>query len=226
LRQIIETNIHLGNLEDIDDIDPSGFLISPSDMVYRILSQEKDLESQAVVFFVRDYSGSMVGKTTELVVAQHVLIYSWLLYQYANQVETRFVLHDTTAKEVDDFNTYFNSKVAGGTQVSSAYQLVNKIVVNENLAQDYNIYIFHGTDGDDWDTEGREAIPQLKAMLRYAARVGITVAPHSTSTPTEVERYIQKSGLLEQAEALLRMDVMDVDADESRLIDGIRKLIS
>jgi len=226
LRQVIETNIHLGNLENIDDIDPAGFLVSPSDMVYRILSQEKDLESQAVVFFVRDYSGSMVGKTTELVVAQHVLIYSWLLYQYANQVETRFVLHDTTAKEVDDFNTYFNSKVAGGTQVSSAYQLVNEIVANENLAQDYNIYIFHGTDGDDWDTEGREAIPQLKAMLRYASRVGITIAPHSTSAPTEVERYIQKSGLLEQAEALLRMDVMDVDADESRVIDGIRKLIS
>ena len=22
----------------------------------------------------------------------------------------------------------------------------------ENLAKDYNIYIFHGTDGDDWDT--------------------------------------------------------------------------
>lgn len=226
LRQVIETNIHLGNLENIDDIDPAGFLVAPSDMVYRILSQEKDFESQAMVFFVRDYSGSMVGKTTELVVAQHVLIYSWLLYQYANQVETRFVLHDTTAKEVDNFNTYFNSKVAGGTQVSSAYKLVNEIVVNENLAQDYNIYIFHGTDGDDWDTEGREAIPQLKAMLRYASRVGITIAPHSTSAPTEVERYVQKSGLLEQAEALLRMDVMDVDADESRVIDGIRKLIS
>ena len=36
-----------------------------------------------MVFFVRDYSGSMSGKPTELVVTQHVLIYSWLLYQYA-----------------------------------------------------------------------------------------------------------------------------------------------
>ena len=226
LRKIVETNIHLGRLEDVNDIDPTGFLISPTDMVYRILSREKDFDSQAVVFFVRDYSGSMVGKTTELIVAQHVLIYSWLLYQYANQVETRFVLHDTTAKEVEDFNTYFNSRVAGGTQVSSAYKLVNEIVNNENLAQDYNIYVFHGTDGDDWDTEGRESIPQLKTMLRYASRVGITIAPHSTSSPTEVERYVKKSGLLEQADALLRLDVMDVDADEARIIEGIRKLIS
>jgi len=226
LRRIIETNIHLGRLPDMDAIDPADFLISPKDMVYRILSQEKDYESQAVVFFVRDYSGSMIGKTTELVVAQHVLIYSWLLYQYANQVETRFILHDTTAKEVPDFYTYYNSKVAGGTQVSSAYRMVNEIVEKENLASDYNIYVFHGTDGDDWDTEGREAIPQLKKMLRYANRVGITVAQHSAGSATEVERYVRRSGLLEEAPQLIRMDIIGDDTDESRLIEGIRKLIS
>jgi uncharacterized sporulation protein YeaH/YhbH (DUF444 family) len=226
LRQIVETNINMDNLPDVYDIDPSTFLISPSDMIYRILSREKDYESQAMVFFVRDYSGSMAGKTTELIVSQHVMIYSWLLYQYANQVESRFILHDTTAKEVKDFYTYYNSKVAGGTQVSSAYKLVNEIVENENLDQDYNIYIFHGTDGDDWDTEGRESIPQLKIMLRYANRVGITIAQHSAGTSTEVEKYVKKSGLLEQAPELLRMDIVGDDADEQRLIDGIKKLIS
>jgi uncharacterized protein len=226
LRKIIETNIHLGNLPDVDNIDPVDFLISPRDMVYRILSREKDFESQAMVFFLRDYSGSMIGKTTELVVAQHVMIYSWLLYQYANQVETRFILHDTTAKEVPDFYTYYNSKVAGGTQVSSAYKMVNDIVDKESLSNDYNIYVFHGTDGDDWDTEGREAIPQLKTMLRYANRVGITIAQHSAGGTTEVERYVGKSGLLEQAHQLIRMDIVTDDADESRLIEGIRKLIS
>ena len=116
--------------------------------------------------------------------------------------------------------------MAGGTQVSSAYKLVNEIVQNENLAQDYNIYIFHGTDGDDWDTEGREAIPQLKLMLNYANRVGITIARHSPGASTEVEKYVKKSGLLEQAEKYLRMDIVDDDADEERLIDGIKKLIS
>jgi uncharacterized sporulation protein YeaH/YhbH (DUF444 family) len=190
------------------------------------LSREKDFESQAMVFFLRDYSGSMAGKTTELVVTQHVLIYSWLLYQYANQVESRFILHDTTAKEVPDFYTYFNSRVAGGTQVSAAYKLVNDIVENENLASDYNIYVFHGTDGDDWDSEGRESIPQLKIMLRYASRVGIAIAQHSAGSSTEVQKYVKKSGLLEQAPDLLRMDVFSDDADEQRLIDGIKILIS
>ena len=66
------------------------------------------------------------------------------------------------AIEVEDFYKYYNSKVAGGTQVSSAYRLVNEIVEKENLAQDYNIYIFHGTDGDDWDKDGKMTIEEIK----------------------------------------------------------------
>jgi uncharacterized protein len=228
LRRILETNIALGNVPDPGAIDTSRFLIAPADKVYRVLSRELDYESQAMIFFLRDYSGSMDGKPTELVASQHVLIYSWLLYQYAKQVETRFILHDNEAKEVPDFYTYYNSKVAGGTKVAAAYQLVNEIVQKENLAKDYNIYIFHGTDGDDWDTEGKEAIPELKGMLAYANRVGITVVEHSYSAGgrTEVEGYLKESGLLQEKPDLLRLDVMGDDAEEARLIEGIKKLIS
>ncbi len=228
LRKILETNIALGRgpgFEAPETIDPSHFIISPRDKIYRILSREKDYESQAMVFFLRDYSGSMWGKPTELVVGQHVLIYSWLLYQYEKQVETRFILHDTEAREVPDFYTYYNSKVAGGTQVASAYRLVNEIIQEESLYQDYNIYIFHGTDGDDWDTDGRQAIPELERMLAAANRVGISIVEHGRGG-AEVARYIKNSGLLKKYAALLRLDVMGQDADESRLIEGIKRLIS
>lgn len=228
LRQILETNLHLGNIPDFNDIDPTRFLISPSDKVFRVLSKEKDYESQAMVFFLRDYSGSMAGKTTELIVGQHILIYSWLLYQYSMQVESRFILHDTQAKEVPDFFTYYNSSVAGGTQIAAAFRLVNEIVKKENLERDYNIYVFHGTDGDDWDTDGRDTIPEINQMIKYSSRLGITVARHSYGSriETELEKYLYKSKLLEQKPALIRMDIIDEDATESRLIQGIKKLIS
>ena len=228
LRKIIETNFALGNIPDPSDIDTSRFLIAPTDKVYRILSKELDYESQAMVFFVRDYSGSMDGKPTELIGSQHVLIYSWLLYQYAMQVESRFIVHDTEAKEVPDFYTYYNSKVAGGTKVAAAYQLVNEIVQKENLAPNYNIYVFHGTDGDDWDTEGKEALPELRTMLTYANRVGVTVVRHSygAMTKSEVEAYLEGSELLKEKPDLLRMDVVGEEAEEGRLIEGIKKLIS
>ncbi len=228
LRKILETNMSLGNVPDVADIDPTGFLIAPRDKIYRILSREKEFESQAVVFFVRDYSGSMAGKATTLVVAQHIMIYSWLLFQYAMQVESRFILHDTEAKEVPDFYTYYNSKVAGGTKVASGFRLVNDIIEKENLASDYNIYIFHGTDGDDWDTEGKETIPEIKKSLAYANRTGISIARHSygVQNDSEVEKYLKRSGLLNEKPKLLRMDVMPEDSDEPRLIEGIKHLIS
>jgi len=228
LRKILETNTGLGNISDWNDIDPTRLLVSPTDMIYRILSREIDYESQALVFFIRDYSGSMNGLPTEVVVSQHVLIYSWLLYQYARQVESRFILHDTEATEVPDFYTYYNSKVAGGTKVVSAYRLVNTIVDHENLARDYNIYVFQGTDGEDWDTEGKETVPELKKMLTYANRMGITITHENSGAEKKTvgEKYVADSKLLDEKPDLLRLDVVQVNADETRLIEGIKKLIN
>jgi hypothetical protein len=41
-----------------------------------------------------------------------------------------------------------------------------------------------------------------------------------------VARYLESSGLLREKPDLLRMDVMAEDAEEARVIEGIRKLIS
>ncbi len=227
LRKIIETNIGLENIPDVTDIDLTSLLVSPGDSVYRILSREKDLESQALVFFIRDYSGSMSGKPTELVVAQHVLIYSWLLYQYDRQVVTRFILHDTAAREVPDFQSYYSLKIAGGTKIGAAYQLVNKLVETDNLDRDYNIYVFHGTDGDDWDRDGKETIPEILKMIRYCSRIGITITSATAETSTSsAEKYIRDSKVLEEHPHEIRLDAIQEDAEESRLIAGIKKLIA
>jgi len=228
LRKLIETNIHLGHIPDTDHIDSANLLVSPGDMIYRVLSRQKDYESQAMVFFVRDYSGSMTGQPTEIVVSTHVMIYSWLMYQYEKQVETRFILHDTEAKEVPDFYTYYNSTVAGGTRVVSAIKMVNDIVENEGLERHYNIYVFHGTDGDDWDSDGKQTIPELERMLRYCNRMGITIASgiSDTGRQSAVEHYIGGSGLLESHAERIRLDAVKENSSEERVIKGIKHLIS
>jgi len=228
LKQIVQTNIALGRIPDVSDINPADFIISPQDMIYRILSREKDYESQALVFFLRDYSGSMGGKVTETVVSQHVMLYSWLMYQYDKQVETRFILHDTEAKEVSDFYKYYSYKVAGGTKVFSAFKLVNDIVEQESLARDYNIYVFHGTDGDDWDKEGKQTLAEIERMMGYVARIGITIVEHSYvgSKQTEVEKYLRKSDLLTKHKEHIKLDTMSENVDDTRIIQGIKNLIS
>ena len=229
LRQVVKTNILLGTINENDPINTEDLILSPQDLVYRILSREVDYENQAMVFFVRDYSGSMQGNPTETIVTLHLFIYSWLMFQYQSNVTTRFILHDTKAKEVPDFYTYHNSIVAGGTNVYPAFQLINEIIEKEQLAKDNNIYIFYGTDGDDWEEDGKQMLEALRKTLFYANRTGITIAKNSWSqnTKTTVEQYIEKSGLLKEKEKLLKMDVIPATGrDDDRIIEGIKKLIS
>ncbi|GAB4279090.1 MAG: DUF444 family protein [Marinilabiliales bacterium] len=230
LRRIVQTNILLGNISEAQDFDSEKLIISPKDEVYRILSKEKDFETQAVVFFVRDYSGSMQGDPTELVTTQHLLIYSWLMYQYQNNVETRFILHDTEAKEVADFHKYYTLMVAGGTKVAPAFKLVNKIIDTEQLLKDYNIYVFYGTDGDDWDSDGKELTEEINKLILKANRTGITIAKNSwtpESKKTTVENTLEKSGLLKSKPELIRLDsLVAAGFTEERVIEGIKKLVS
>jgi len=230
LRKIIGTNILLGNIDPKSEFSPDDLIMNPQDHIYRILSREKDFETQAVVFFVRDYSGSMQGKPSETISMQHLFIYSWLMYQYQNNVQTRFILHDTEAKEVPDFYTYYKSMVAGGTRVFPAFKLVNNIIETEQLAKDYNIYVFYGTDGDDWDDDGKDLVEELNKLLYVTNRLGITIAKNTwtdESKVTTVERNVQNSGLLEQKPQLIKMDAFSAEtASEDRIIEGIKKLVS
>jgi len=228
LKNVIKTNIMLGNIDPDEDFSPDKLMLNPNDEIYRILSAEKDFETQAIVFFLRDYSGSMQGKPTEVVTTQHLLIYSWLMYQYNENVETRFILHDQAAKEVPDFYTYHNSSVAGGTNVFPAFELVNQIIEKEQLVRDYNIYVFYGTDGDDWDSDGKLAIAELQKMITTTNRVGITVSRNSWggASTTTVEKYLESSGLLKQHPEIFKMDGFSAtDADENRIMDGIKRLV-
>ncbi len=230
LRKIVETNIVLGNITEDAEFQPENLVINPKDKIFRILSREKDFEAQAVVFFVRDYSGSMQGKPTEVITTQHLLIYSWLMYQYHNNVETRFIVHDTEAKEVPDFYTYYKLQVAGGTQVFPAFELVNKIIEEKQLAKDYNIYIFYGTDGDDWEQKGEKMIAEMRTLLKSANRLGITVAKNQwthINTLTTVEKNVINSGLLREKVDLIKMDSLKADeVSEDKIIESIKKLIS
>jgi uncharacterized sporulation protein YeaH/YhbH (DUF444 family) len=229
LLEIIKTNINLDRFDPDKPIEPAEFLINPKDYVYRIMSKEKDVESQAIVFFLRDYSGSMHGKPTDIVCSQHVMIYSWLMYQYSEQAEARFILHDTDAKEVPDFYTYHNMNVAGGTQIRSSIELVNKIIEDENLARDYNIYIFYGGDGDDWNSDKDAFAKAFDVLLPQVNRFGVTIVRNSYASAdrmTEFERFLKEKNILEKYKKQTRLDVIDEDADDKRLIEGIKKLVS
>ena len=57
--------------------------------------------------------------------------------------------HRPAAQEVDR-ETFFHTRESGGTVISSAYELCNKIINEEYPQELWNIYVFHFSDGDNW----------------------------------------------------------------------------
>jgi hypothetical protein len=144
-------------------------------------------------------------------------------------VLSRFIVHDTEAKEVPDFYTYYNINVAGGTKIQSSIELVNEIVEKENLAADYNIYIFYGGDGDDWNTDRKAFEAEFNKVFSYVNRMGITVVRNnymSKDRDTEFEKFLKDGSIIEKHKELVHLDVITEDADDNRLIEGIKTLVS
>ncbi|MCK4767268.1 MAG: hypothetical protein KAS28_02695, partial [Desulfobacula sp.] len=76
--------------------------------------------------------------------------------------------------------------------------------------------------------EGKQTIAELEKMLNYVSRIGISIVEHTYvgSKQTEVEKYLKSSGILNKYSNLIKLDVMGEDADDSRIIQGIKRLIS
>ena len=226
LRSIVKTNIALGRISK-DNVDISKFIVSPADKVYRVLSREKIWKSQAVVFFLRDYSGSMYGEPTKAILAQHLMIYSWLLVQYEKLVIPRFVVHDTQAEEVS-VEDYFKKSDGGGTYIPSGYEKITEIVEGEALDRDYNIYVFQGTDGDDGD-DGRRAIPEIDKILSYVNRMGVCVLKHpyyGDNKETRFEQYVQEGNIMDEKELFRMHTTPSMGVTEEKNIEVIKALIA
>ena len=75
-----------------------------------------------------DVSGSMGDEQKEIVRIESFWIDTWLRSQY-NGIESRYIIHDAIAKEVDR-DTFFKTRESGGTMIS-AYKLCAKMIEDE-----------------------------------------------------------------------------------------------
>ena len=121
------------------------------DMRYRSWSETSVPQSNAVIVYMMDVSGSMGDEQKEIVRIESFWIDTWLKSQYKG-LESRFIIHDATAKEVDR-ETFFRTRESGGTMISSAYKLCLDIIQAEYPISDWNIYPFHFSDGDNWSVD-------------------------------------------------------------------------
>jgi len=121
------------------------------DFQYRSAKKVTQPQAKAVVIYMMDVSGSMGDEQKEIVRLESFWINMWLKKHYKG-LETRFIIHDAAAKEVDE-NTFFRTSESGGTLISSAYKLCQQIIETDYPVNEWNIYPFHFSDGDNWSGE-------------------------------------------------------------------------
>ena len=130
--------------------DASNPVIIPikEDKRYRAFNIDKKPVANAVIIYMMDVSGSMGDEQKEVVRLTSFWLDTWLSQQY-NGLEKRFIIHDAAAKEVD-YDTFFKTKESGGTLISSAYKLALELITENYNPAEWNIYLFHFSDGDNW----------------------------------------------------------------------------
>ena len=122
-----------------------------ADRRYRSWRSEPLPQSNAVIVYMMDVSGSMGDEQKEIVRIESFWLDTWLRSQYQG-IESRYIIHDAMAKEVDR-DTFFRTRESGGTMISSAYKLCAKLIEEEYPPTQWNIYPFHFSDGDNWSVD-------------------------------------------------------------------------
>lgn len=146
--------------------DPDDPVVVPikEDRRYRSWNIQKTPEYRAVIVYMMDVSGSMGTEQKEMVRIEAFWIDTWLRYQYKN-LSTVYIVHDAVAKEVNQ-HEFFHLRESGGTKISSAYQLCRRIIEERFGGEEWNIYPFHFSDGDNWSgKDTAQCVELLKEHL-------------------------------------------------------------
>ena len=132
------------------------------DLVYRHVTTDVREESNAVVLCLMDTSGSMDTMKKYLARSFFFLLYQFICTKYHN-VEIAFIAHHTEAKEVAE-EEFFHKGESGGTFISSAYVKALEIIQERYHPSLWNVYAFHCSDGDNFDSDNQAALRAAKEL--------------------------------------------------------------
>jgi uncharacterized protein len=137
--------------------------ITPEDLRFKTWETVVKHESAAVVIAMMDTSGSMGYFEKYIARSFFFWMVRFLRTKYQN-VEIIFLAHHTTAKEVTE-EEFFTKGESGGTMCSSVYQLALEIIKQRYSPEDYNIYPFHFSDGDNYPSDNERCIQLVNQLL-------------------------------------------------------------
>ncbi|MBX3279491.1 MAG: sporulation protein YhbH [Acidobacteria bacterium] len=137
--------------------------IKKEDLRFKSWEEEIRYESNAVVLAIMDVSGSM-GEFKKYIARSFFFWMVRFLRTKYDQVKIVFISHHTEAREVSE-EAFFTQGESGGTVVSSAYKLALDIIAERFPPQDWNVYPFHFSDGDNYYSDNEEAVRMADYLI-------------------------------------------------------------
>jgi hypothetical protein len=188
------------------------------DKQYRSWKEIHKPESVAVIVYMMDVSGSMTDEQKEIVRVEAFWIDTWIKAHYQG-VENVYIIHDAVAQEVDE-HTFYHTRESGGTKISSAYDLADKIITKRYPPDQWNVYAFHFSDGDNWGDDIQTCMDILQERLLAKVNLfgyGQVESPYGSG---EFFEYIHE--LLGERDNVVASRIPDRDA----ILGSIKEFLS
>lgn len=144
--------------------------ITPEDLRFKTWEEERKPQCNAVILAMMDTSGSMGEFEKYLARGFFFWTVRFLRTKY-DHVEIVFLAHHTQASEVSE-QEFFTRGESGGTKCSSVYQLALDIIAQRYPPQEYNLYAFHFSDGDNALSDNDKALRLVEELLAVCNLVG------------------------------------------------------
>jgi sporulation protein YhbH len=144
--------------------------IEKSDLRFRSYRELPKPRDKAVIVLAMDVSGSMDADRKRMARLFFYWCVQFLRSRYT-QTEIVFVAHTTEAREVTE-HEFFSRAESGGTQVSSAFEAAARIQRERYPADDWNIYVLHVSDGDNFAADNPATLEIISRLTEICSLIG------------------------------------------------------
>jgi hypothetical protein len=144
--------------------------IEKADLRYLSYRQLPKPHHKAVIVLAMDVSGSMDADRKRMARLFFYWCVQFLRRRY-DHTEILFIAHTTEAREVTE-QEFFNRGESGGTKVSSAFEAVARIQRERFPADDWNVYVLHVSDGDNFTADNMRTLELVRRLTAVCSLVG------------------------------------------------------
>lgn len=169
------------------DEELERFPFREEDLRYYKVKNKPKRESNAVLVFIMDVSGSM-DNTKKYLARSFFFVISKFIRRKYNNIAFEFISHTTVAKRVDEYE-FFHKAESGGTYISSGLNLALDIIREKYPPEMWNIYPLYASDGDNWAEDNERAMKSVNELCDISSMFGYIELLPSTYSTTMYYRF-------------------------------------